>query len=222
MTSIPTRHGDRPVQKDRPYVYALLIAVVGVFVASLTSVFTAAQTPAPAAQTASDAEKQLATVKQYCTACHNDRAKIGGVSFDGLTAESISQRADVLEKAVRKMRGRVMPPPNARQPDAAAIDSLVAWLESSLDRTAGQAHIRDRVVLHRLNRKEYTNAVRDLLAVDFDAAEVLPADDVAEGFDNIAEALQVSPSFIEQYVIAARAVAVKAMGRPDADRKSVV
>ena len=72
------------------------------------------------------------------------------------------------------------------------------------------------VVLHRLNRKEYANAVRDLLAVDFDATEVLPADDVAEGFDNIATALQVSPSFIEQYVIAARAVSVKAMGRPDA------
>ena len=74
----------------------------------------------------------------------------------------------------------------------------------------------DQVVLHRLNRKEYANAVRDLLAVDFDASEVLPADDVAEGFDNIATALQVSPSFIEQYVIAARAVAVKAVGRPDA------
>src|SRR5687767_6558852 len=114
------------------------------------------------------------------------------------------------------MRGRVMPPPGARQPDAASIDSLVAWLETSLDRTAGQAHIRDRVVLHRLNRKEYTNAVRDLLAVDFDAAQVLPADDIAEGFDNIADALQVSPSFIEQYVLAARSVAVKALGRPDA------
>ena len=71
-------------------------------------------------------------------------------------------------------------------------------------------------MLHRLNRKEYANAVRDLLAVDFDAAELLPQDDVAEGFDNIAAALQVSPSFIEQYVIAARAVAVKAVGRPDA------
>src|SRR5687768_2087596 len=185
---------------------------------ALIAAFTAAQAPV-AAQVAvppADAEKQLATVKQYCAGCHNDRAKTGGVSFDGLTAESISQRAEVLEKAVRKMRGRVMPPPGARQPDAAAVDSLVAWLEQSLDRTAGQAHIRDRVVLHRLNRKEYTNAVRDLLAVDFDAAQVLPADDIAEGFDNIADALQVSPSFIEQYVIAARAVAVKAMGRPDA------
>src|SRR5688572_20420261 len=142
MTRIPTRP-------------ALVIALVGWCLASLTSSFTAAQ--APAGSQPSDAEKQLATVKQYCAACHNDRAKTGGVSFDGLTVESISQRADVLEKAVRKMRGSVMPPPGARQPDAAAIDSLVAWLEHSLDRTAGQAHVRDRLVLHRLNRKEYTN-----------------------------------------------------------------
>ena len=179
--------------------------------------FTASQAPsASASKTASRREKQLATINQYCVACHNDRAKTAGVSFQGLTAESIGQHADVFEKAVRKLRGRVMPPPGARQPDAAAIDSLVAWLEESLDRAAGQAHVPDKVVLHRLNRKEYANAVRDLLAVDFDASEVLPADDVAEGFDNIATALQVSPSFIEQYVIAARAVAVKAVGRPDA------
>ena len=133
-----------------------------------------------------------------------------------MTADSIGQRAEVFEKAVRKLRGRVMPPPGARQPQSAATDSLIAWLETSLDHAAGQKHVRDEVVLHRLNRKEYANAVRDLLAVDFDATEVLPADDAAEGFDNIATALQVSPSFIEQYVIAARAVAVKAVGRPDA------
>jgi hypothetical protein len=141
---------------------------------------------------------------------------MAGVSFEGVTAEAIGQHADVFEKAVRKLRGRVMPPPGAKQPEGAAIDSLVAYLEGSLDRAAGKTHLSDQVVLHRLNRKEYANAVRDLLAVEFDAAEVLPADDVAEGFDNIATALQVSPSFIEQYVIAARAVAVKAMGRPDA------
>jgi mono/diheme cytochrome c family protein len=161
---------------------------------------------------------QLATVKQYCAGCHSDRLKAGGVSFEGLTPESIGQHADVFEKAVRKLRGRVMPPPNARQPDAAAVDSLVAWLEESLDRAtaAGPSHLPDQVVLHRLNRKEYANAVRDLLAVEISANELLPADDIADGFDNIASALQVSPSFIEQYVIAARAVAVKALGKPDA------
>src|SRR5687767_16003642 len=204
------------MQKTKPRIQIALF-VFCILNFALISAFTAAQSQAPVSVASrAGAEQPLATVKQYCAGCHNDRMKTAGVSFDGVTVESIGEHADVFEKAVRKMRGRVMPPPGARQPDGAAIDSLVAWLETSLDRTAGQAHIRDRVVLHRLNRKEYTNAVRDLLAVDFDAAEVLPADDIAEGFDNIADALQVSPSFIEQYVIAARAVAVKAMGRPDA------
>ena len=200
---------------SRPIV---VIALAGVaLIASLTRVFTAPQAAIPAPQ-ASGAQQlaQLATMQQYCVACHNDRAKVAGVSFEGITPESIGQHADVFEKAVRKLRGRVMPPPGARQPDAAAVDSLVAYLEESLDRAATEAHVPDQVVLHRLNRKEYANAVRDLLAVNFDASEVLPADDIAEGFDNIATALQVSPSFIEQYVIAARAVAVKAVGRPDA------
>lgn len=191
-------------------------------VAATPRPFSAAQSAptAPAARPASlvprDADAHLATVKQYCATCHNDRAKVAGLSFDGLTPDGIAQRPDVFEKAVRKMRGRVMPPPNAPHPAPAAIDALVSWLETSLDRAATPSYLRDQVSLHRLNRKEYANAVRDLLAVDIDAAELLPADDVADGFDNIATALQVSPSFIEQYVIAARAVAVKAVGRPDA------
>jgi mono/diheme cytochrome c family protein len=184
---------------------------------SLAAVFTAA--PAPRGQAgapASGADVQLATIKQYCVGCHNDRAKTGGVSFEGITAQSIGSHAELFEKAVRKLRGRVMPPPGAKQPDAAAIDSLVAWLEDSLDRAESTSHVPNQVVLHRLNRKEYSNAVHDLLGVDINADELLPADDTIEGFDNIATALQVSPSFIEQYVIAARAVAVKAIGRPDA------
>src|SRR5437667_8667750 len=158
-----------------------LLLTGAILVSSAGAVFTTAQTaPAP-----KDADAQLATIKQYCAGCHSDRMKSAGVSFDGLTAENIGQRADVFEKAVRKLRGRVMPPPGARQPDGAAVDALVGWLERSLDRAEGQAHVPDTIVLHRLNRKEYSNAVRDLLAVDFDATEVLPADDVAEGFDNI-------------------------------------
>src|SRR5688572_27781891 len=200
--------------RDYPMKNSPLIALASaLFIASMTAVFTAPQGPAPpAAQTPSsnqagadlqvgpDASKQMATLTQYCVACHNDRTKTAGASFQGLTPETIGQHAELLEKAVRKMRGRVMPPPGARQPDAATADALIAFLERSLDRTTSQAHLRDKVVLHRLNRKEYTNAVRDLLAVEFDATSVLPADDVLEGFDNIAEALQVSPSFIEQYV----------------------
>src|ERR1700720_4409739 len=131
----------------------VVIALAGVFVASLTGVFDASQ--GASAPQRSENDMQLATIKQYCAGCHNDRAKTGGVSFEGLAPESIGQRADVFEKAVRKLRGRAIPPPGARQPDAAAVDSLVAWLEDSLDRAAaaGPAHLPQQVVLHRLNRK---------------------------------------------------------------------
>jgi mono/diheme cytochrome c family protein len=184
-----------------------LIAAVG-----LVGVFSfpsASQSPAPA-------DAQLATMKQNCAGCHSDKLKTGGVSFEGVSATTIAQDPERFEKAVRKLRGRVMPPPGAPQPDGKAVDSLVAYLETSLDKVPEPSHISDQVVLHRLNRKEYQNAVRDLLLVDVKGNELLPPDDVAQGFDNIASVLQVSPSFIEQYVIAARNVAIQAMGRPDA------
>jgi mono/diheme cytochrome c family protein len=184
-----------------------VIAAIG-----LAGIFTAPS----ASQAPPSADAQLATIRQYCSGCHSDRAKMGGVSFEGATAASIAKDPEVFEKAVRKLRGRVMPPPGARQPDGHAVDSLVAWLENSLDQVPSQLHVTDKVVLHRLNRKEYENAVRDLLLVEVNGAELLPQDDTAQGYDNIASALQVSPSFIEQYVIAARNVAVRALGRGDA------
>src|SRR5262245_30014318 len=122
---------------------AIMLAVV--LTATLSGVFTAA----PVSQTPAVPD-QLATINQYCVGCHNDRAKTGGVSFEGLKPENIGERGEVFEKAVRKLRGRVMPPPGSRQPDAKAIDSLVAWLEDSLDKAAGKSHIPDKVVLHRL------------------------------------------------------------------------
>ena len=192
-----------------------LIAVIAVGAGITAPSFQSAQT-AQAGQNSAATAAQLATIKEYCGTCHNDRAKMAGVSFDGLTVASVGEHAEIFEKAVKKVRGRVMPPPNAKQPDAKTSDALVAWMEDTLDKAETKAHIRDKVVLHRLNRKEYANAVRDLLSVEFEADRILPADDVVEGFDNIATALQVSPSFIEQYVIAARLVAVKALGRGDA------
>ncbi len=174
-------------------------------------IFTASAAP----QAADPGDAQLATIKQYCVACHNDKAKTGGVSFQNITAASIAKEPELFEKAVRKLRGRVMPPPGMKQPDGKSVDSLVAWLEGSLDKLPNEQRVTDQVVLHRLNRKEYDNAVRDLLDVEVNSAELLPQDDVAQGFDNIASALQVSPSFIEQYVIAARNVASKALGKGD-------
>src|SRR6185503_19215674 len=103
-----------------------------------------AQSTTPAVAPAPDAAEQLTTVKTYCATCHNDRVKTGGVSFDGLTADTIGQHADVFEKAVRKVRGRVMPSPNARQPSGQASDALVAWLEQTLDKAETRQHVPDK------------------------------------------------------------------------------
>jgi len=196
------------MKKKSSIVLIASISLVGMFAAASAGSFKAAQTTVTG-------EAQLATVKEYCSGCHSDKAKTGGVSFEGITAASITKDPELFEKAIRKLRGRVMPPPGAKQPDGKAVDSLVSWLEDSLDKIPNPAIATDQVVLHRLNRKEYENAVQDLLAVDINASEILPQDDTAQGFDNIASALQVSPSFIEQYVIAAHNVAVKAVGKSD-------
>ena len=194
-----------------------LIVIVGL---GLAGVFVATPKPqgaAGVAQTSSaTGTAQLETMKQYCATCHSDKAKMAGVSFEGVTAASIAEHPEVFEKAVKKVRGRVMPPPGAKQPDAKSADALVAFLEDTLDKSDTKQHIRDKIVLHRLNRKEYANAIRDLLHTEFDAERTLPPDDSVDGFDNIATGLQVSPSFIEQYTISAYLVAVKAIGKPDA------
>ena len=103
----------------------------GLLVVSLTIVHTAPQDPA--ARAAADAERHLATITQYCVACHNDRTKAAGVSFQGVTAASIGEHAESWEKALRKLRGRQMPPPGSRQPDQKEIDAFVAWMEATLD-----------------------------------------------------------------------------------------
>src|SRR5579871_2672694 len=197
------RTQDTMLHLKNPISLIPIISLAGFFAAS------------PAGQAQDSGDAQLAVIKQYCVGCHNDRAKTGGFSFQGITAASIAQKPELFEKAVLKLRGRVMPPPGAKQPDGKTVDSLVAYLEDSLDKLPNQSHISDQVALHRLNRQEYANAIRDLLLVDVNAAEMLPPDDTAQGYDNIASALQVSPSFIEQYVTAARNVALLALGRRD-------
>ncbi len=161
------------------------------------------------------ATEQWPLIDRYCVDCHNDAEYTAGVSFEGMSAADIPAHADTFEMVVTKLRGRVMPPPGEAQPESEALISFIGALEGTLDSADGFEHIRDEIVLHRLNRREYQNAIRDLLALDVDAAALLPQDDTYEGFDNIATTLQVSPSFIEQYVIAARSIAVDAVGRPD-------
>ena len=157
-----------------------------------------------------------ALLDTYCVTCHNQRTKTAGLTFDTMDLAKLPDHADVWEKTVRKLRGGMMPPPGVRRPDQASVDAMVSWLERSLDEAAAARPNPGRVALHRLNRAEYANAIEDLLALKIDAAALLPKDDEAEGFDNVASVLTVSPSFLDQYISAARIVSARAVGNPGA------
>src|SRR6266850_4997959 len=170
----------------------------------------------PANQVAQHPESQWSTIQLYCFGCHNEGVGAGNLFLDQLGAESVPEHPEIFEKVVRKLRGRQMPPPGMLQPSQQEVDALVAWLESTLDESS-KAHLAGRVAVQRLNRTEYANAVKDLLAVEIDPNQYLPADIAVEGFNNIAAALTVSPAFLEQYLNAARVVARMAVGKPVAD-----
>ena len=157
-----------------------------------------------------------ALVTQYCVTCHNQRTKTAGLTFDTMSLAEVGKDAKIWEEAVRKLRGGMMPPPGARQPEKAAVKSFVSWLETSLDRAAAEHPNPGRVALHRMNRTEYANAIEEIFGFHVDASELLPEDDISDGFDNIASVLKVSPSFLDQYIIAAKMVTSQAMGNPTA------
>src|SRR3954449_8392850 len=170
----------------------------------------------PANQVAQHPESQWSTIQTYCFGCHNKFVAAGNLFLDELGAESVPAHPEIFEKAVSKLRGRQMPPPGFPQPSQQEVDALVGWLESAPD-NRGPDHLAGRAAVERLNRNEYANAVKDLLAVEIDPNQYLPADIAVEGFNNIAAALTVSPSFLEQYINAARIVARIAVGKPEAD-----
>jgi hypothetical protein len=176
----------------------------------------ATKSNAPATSPGMGAADHWAFFGQYCGKCHNAEDWAGGVAFDTMTPDDIPQNADTLEKAVRKLRGHLMPPAGKLQPDARTAREFVSWMETSLDHAASGRPEPGKVALHRLNRREYANAVRDLLALQVDPVALLPKDDSQHGFDNVADALQVSPSFLDQYLSAARTVAVQAVGNRSA------
>jgi mono/diheme cytochrome c family protein len=172
---------------------------------------TDAQVPqAPAA-----ASPQQTLINQYCVACHNERLKSGGLTLSALNLDDPHQSAEIGEKVIRKLRGGLMPPAGAKRPDRQTAAEFVTWLETRID-AAAAANPPGRVALRRLNRREYGHAIRDLLGLNIDAAAWLPDDNVKGNFDNNAAALQVSPNFIDQYIYAARAVALEAIGNPKA------
>src|SRR3981081_3023829 len=167
----------------------------------------------PANQAVQHPEPQWSVIQTYCFGCHNPGVRAGNLLLSELSADSVPQHPEIFEKAVRKLRGRQMPPPGMTQPSQKEIDALIGWLESALDESS-KAHLAGRVPVQRLNRTEYANAVKDLLVVEIDPNQYLPADIAVEGFSNIAAALTVSPAFLEQYVNVARVVSRMAVGKP--------
>src|SRR5665213_1396968 len=158
---------------------------------------------ANAAVTSAQATTARATVNKYCVTCHSDRLKTGGLTLAAMDVEHPSAHAETWEKVIRKLRTGAMPPSTAPQPGKAAIDSVASYLETSLDRdAASDPHPGKLATVHRLSRTEYQNAIRDLLALDalpkeIDYSLLLPADNSASGFDNIADLLFMSPAIME-------------------------
>jgi len=164
-------------------------------------------------QTSPNPAREL--VNKYCVSCHNEKLKTGGLALDRTDATNPYNSAETWEKVIAKLRSRAMPPPKLPRPDNAAYDKVAAYLESEIDR-ASAAHVNPGhpASLHRLNRAEYANAVRDLVAVDVDAQAMLPPDAQAFGFENNAEALSMQPALLDRYVSAAAAIARRALGDP--------
>ncbi|HEY8520120.1 MAG TPA: DUF1592 domain-containing protein [Gammaproteobacteria bacterium] len=153
-----------------------------------------------------------ATLGRYCEVCHNDVDYMGGVSFEHLDPQSVAADAHTWERIVRKLRTRTMPPQDAEQPDERTYETFAGWLEAALDESV--VPNPGAPALRRLNRTEYANAIRDLLALEVDVAELLPPDDAAFGFDNIGDVLTFSPTLLERYLAAADRVSALAVGDP--------
>jgi len=175
-----------------------LLTICGVWVISLH-----AQTPA----------RELTT--KYCISCHNQKLKTAGLELDRVDTDHVANAPETWEKVIGKLRSRTMPPPGMKRPDNAEYERVAAWLESELDRAAA-AHVNPGRTpsLHRLNRAEYANAVRDLIGVEVDGTALLPPDEQAFGFENNGEALSIQPALLDRYVSAAAAIARQAVGDP--------
>lgn len=172
---------------------------------------------APATQATADSERAL--INKYCVTCHNARLKTADLLLDQLDLSHLADHAEIGETIVRKLRAGMMPPTGMPRPDPAQLETLVSWMEGELDRGA-KAYLQPPG-LHRLNRTEYTNAIRDLLALDVDATKLLPPDDSTRGFDNIAGALKMSPTLMEAYLSAAGKISRLAVGDGAAPSQAV-
>jgi mono/diheme cytochrome c family protein len=153
-------------------------------------------------------------LNRYCVGCHNERARIGGLALDKIDVDKVPAGAEVWEKVIRKLRTSAMPPIGRPRPDQAEYNSFATYLETALDAAAAAKPNPGRLGVHRLNRAEYANAIRELLALDVNGEALLPADDSGYGFDNIGDVLSVSPLLLDRYMSAARQISRLAIGDP--------
>ncbi|RYZ58957.1 MAG: DUF1587 domain-containing protein, partial [Proteobacteria bacterium] len=168
---------------------------------------------APAFADDAPASAQHQFIEENCGKCHNATDWAGSLAFDTIDVDSPDKDSAVWESTVRKLRGRLMPPPGEKQPSSQSVDGFVKWMEGRLDAAAKEHVDPGTVVLHRLNRTEYAREIEDIFGLPVDVTTILPKDVSSDGFDNVAATLQISPSFIEQYISAARNVARQAVGR---------
>lgn len=161
-----------------------------------------------------EADEQFRFLGENCMECHNSEDWAGQLAFDLIAPDEIADHPEIWEKVIKKLDGRMMPPAGQPRPANADADRFSTWIAEYLDHAATLETHAGYVGLHRLNRKEYANAVRDLFGVVVDGSTLLPADASVEGFDNVAEALRVSPSFVDQSLTAARVVVAQAVGNP--------
>lgn len=182
----------------------------------LLSPVTASQEPSTQQASSSEASPVPPVLDRYCVGCHSDRLRTGGLSLEAMDAVHVAEGAEVWERVIEKLRIGAMPPPGRPRPDRDVVDQTVAWLETELDTAAALAPNPGRTdSVHRLNRAEYQNMIRDLLGLDVDVNSLLPADSGdAQGFDNIASMLSVSPTLLDRYLSAARKLSRLAVGLP--------
>ena len=192
-----------------------LLIIGGIVLASVAAVSGQNARTIPA----SDPAAQRAVLDKYCVVCHNAKLKTANLMLDQLDLNHLGEHAEVGEKVVRKLRAGLMPPTGMPRPDRAVLDAVVAGMENEMDRGAGT--YLPAPGIHRLNRTEYNNAIRDVLGLQVDATKFLPADDSTHGFDNIAGALTMSPALVEAYLSAAGKISRLAIGNVSTPTQTV-
>src|SRR5688572_3274458 len=200
-----TRSPDYPITRFTMPRLALL--AFGVPVVAVCSVY-ATQPAAPA----SSVSTTRATLDRYCVTCHNQKRPTADLALDTLDLDDVAAHAPTLEKVAARLRSRTMPPVGLPRPDRSTYEAVAGRIEAALDAHSAARPDPGRPVIHRLNRAEYANAVRDLLALDVDVRALLPADDSGYGFDNISDVLSLSPALLERYMTAAGKISRLAVG----------